>query len=147
MMLCCSQSTKKLFQACLFLFRMCRMSRALLEVSKLALNSFFCAGRSRHTRFDCDWSSDVCSSDLSTGAIIGSPAISPHTVTGMFAAFAALATYSIKRSSDGCSGSYRYETYSFTRSTAIVYWMRSEERRVGKEGKARAAPDALDKKR
>ena len=28
----------------------------------------------------------------STGAIIGSPAISPHTVTGMFAAFAAFAT-------------------------------------------------------
>src|SRR6266478_4120967 len=26
---------------------------------------FFCfASRSRHTRFDCDWSSDVCSSDL-----------------------------------------------------------------------------------
>src|SRR5256886_11138366 len=25
----------------------------------------FCSGRRRHTRFDCDWSSDVCSSDLS----------------------------------------------------------------------------------
>src|SRR5256886_1711470 len=25
----------------------------------------FVPGRSRHTRFDCDWSSDVCSSDLS----------------------------------------------------------------------------------
>src|SRR2546430_7346438 len=24
----------------------------------------FVAGRGRHTRFDCDWSSDVCSSDL-----------------------------------------------------------------------------------
>src|SRR5256886_13590232 len=25
---------------------------------------FFYASRRRHTRFDCDWSSDVCSSDL-----------------------------------------------------------------------------------
>src|SRR5256886_13433052 len=27
--------------------------------------SFFFSSRRRHTRFDCDWSSDVCSSDLS----------------------------------------------------------------------------------
>src|SRR5205085_6406352 len=26
--------------------------------------SFFFASRRRHTTFDCDWSSDVCSSDL-----------------------------------------------------------------------------------
>src|SRR5260370_3518587 len=25
---------------------------------------FFCSSRRRHTRFKCDWSSDVCSSDL-----------------------------------------------------------------------------------
>src|SRR2546427_8056180 len=31
---------------------------------------FFFSSRRRHTRFDCDWSSDVCSSDLwlATGA-------------------------------------------------------------------------------
>src|SRR5205085_3953471 len=28
---------------------------------------FFFSSRRRHTRFDCDWSSDVCSSDLGTG--------------------------------------------------------------------------------
>src|SRR2546430_14640916 len=27
---------------------------------------FFFSSRRRHTRFDCDWSSDVCSSDLET---------------------------------------------------------------------------------
>src|SRR5256886_6685662 len=27
---------------------------------------FFFSSRRRHTRFDCDWSSDVCSSDLRT---------------------------------------------------------------------------------
>src|SRR2546430_13475094 len=29
---------------------------------------FFFSSRRRHTRFDCDWSSDVCSSDLGTVA-------------------------------------------------------------------------------
>src|SRR2546430_7232196 len=29
-----------------------------------ALFIFFFSSRRRHTRFDCDWSSDVCSSDL-----------------------------------------------------------------------------------
>src|SRR2546430_17338913 len=28
---------------------------------------FFFSSRRRHTRFDCDWSSDVCSSDLRSG--------------------------------------------------------------------------------
>src|SRR5256886_12831432 len=35
---------------------------------------FFFSSRRRHTRFDCDWSSDVCSSDLPervTGAALG----------------------------------------------------------------------------
>src|SRR2546430_4840581 len=35
--------------------------------------SFFFSSRRRHTRFDCDWSSDVCSSDLSLIRIIGKP--------------------------------------------------------------------------
>src|SRR2546430_6075664 len=29
---------------------------------------FFFSSRRRHTRFDCDWSSDVCSSDLPQAA-------------------------------------------------------------------------------
>src|SRR5256886_3598095 len=31
---------------------------------------FFFSSRRRHTRFDCDWSSDVCSSDLQQRAIV-----------------------------------------------------------------------------
>src|SRR3990167_9700229 len=31
--------------------------------------SFFFSSRRRHTRFDCDWSSDVCSSDLVIRAV------------------------------------------------------------------------------
>src|SRR2546430_11159841 len=33
-------------------------------VSHLVCSFFFFSSRRRHTRFDCDWSSDVCSSDL-----------------------------------------------------------------------------------
>src|SRR5579859_8248733 len=32
--------------------------------SLLMFDFFFFSSRRRHTRFDCDWSSDVCSSDL-----------------------------------------------------------------------------------
>src|SRR2546430_4830597 len=32
--------------------------------SSRSLAVFFFSSRRRHTRFDCDWSSDVCSSDL-----------------------------------------------------------------------------------
>src|SRR2546430_5292675 len=31
---------------------------------RILLCFFFFSSRRRHTRFDCDWSSDVCSSDL-----------------------------------------------------------------------------------
>src|SRR2546430_7483185 len=34
------------------------------DVNKGYLFNFFLSVRRRHTRFDCDWSSDVCSSDL-----------------------------------------------------------------------------------
>src|SRR5256886_11218930 len=34
------------------------------------LEEFFFSSRRRHTRFDCDWSSDVCSSDLAI-AVVG----------------------------------------------------------------------------
>src|SRR5256886_12619901 len=40
--------------------RSCRIRRGLLSAHYL----FFFSSRRRHTRFDCDWSSDVCSSDL-----------------------------------------------------------------------------------
>src|SRR5256886_4734083 len=39
----------------------------------LRLVFFFFSSRRRHTRFDCDWSSDVCSSDLIPGIQIEFP--------------------------------------------------------------------------
>src|SRR5256886_7110816 len=35
-----------------------------IQEAVLAWLFFFFSSRRRHTRFDCDWSSDVCSSDL-----------------------------------------------------------------------------------
>src|SRR6266853_4703796 len=43
---------------------------------------FFFSSRRRHTRFDCDWSSDVCSSDLdrvSSDQLMGRYSISDNT--------------------------------------------------------------------
>src|SRR2546430_12736911 len=44
------------------------IARIVSRVDEDALDSvmviFFFSSRRRHTRFDCDWSSDVCSSDL-----------------------------------------------------------------------------------
>src|SRR2546430_5421951 len=39
-------------------------SQGVGRLSVLHVLFFFFSSRRRHTRFDCDWSSDVCSSDL-----------------------------------------------------------------------------------
>src|SRR2546427_7336260 len=36
----------------------------VLQAGSILRFDFFFSSRRRHTRFDCDWSSDVCSSDL-----------------------------------------------------------------------------------
>src|SRR6266478_4979023 len=36
-------------------------------------DDFFFSSRRRHTRFDCDWSSDVCSSDLALEGRLAGP--------------------------------------------------------------------------
>src|SRR5256886_2996413 len=40
------------------------LSLSVLEYIFVHCLFFFFSSRRRHTRFDCDWSSDVCSSDL-----------------------------------------------------------------------------------
>src|SRR3990167_4112623 len=48
---------------------------------------FFFSSRRRHTRFDCDWSSDVCSSDLLAGETIDGGA-HPESTDGRSARWA-----------------------------------------------------------
>src|SRR5256886_3341572 len=47
--------------------RICWMS--VKWVRSLSDELFFFSSRRRHTRFDCDWSSDVCSSDLTLARV------------------------------------------------------------------------------
>src|SRR2546430_8561952 len=57
-----------------------RSGRAELALAKMlvqrVVRRFFFSSRRRHTRFDCDWSSDVCSSDLSSVPKPRSPSLS-----------------------------------------------------------------------
>src|SRR4030065_155350 len=73
---------------------------------------FFFPGRSRHTRFKCDWSSDVCSSDLFELPV-------PRLITFCKLFVLLFPFYNI-----------------FSKITG-----RSEERRVGKECRSRWSPD------
>src|SRR2546430_7664702 len=87
---------------------------------------FFFSSRRRHTRFDCDWSSDVCSSDLTDWKML-QPRID--------AAFQ-LTPKTVLRGGWGLSFLNNVSTgnsYDFSQ-------IRSEERRVGKECRSRWSP-------
>src|SRR5256886_7705312 len=92
---------------------------------------FFFSSRRRHTRFDCDWSSDVCSSDLSDAN-----AVLPHTRSVVYLDDGDLAVITDE--------GYRVldrEARVQDRSVADIEWdLRSEERRVGKECRSRWSP-------
>src|SRR2546430_16264408 len=81
---------------------------------------FFFSSRRRHTRFDCDWSSDVCSSDL-----VRNDGIVKVLDFGLARRLPA----------GGAWGS------------AAGGKIRSEERRVGEEGRSRGSPYHLKKKK
>src|SRR2546427_7307781 len=90
---------------------------------------FFFSSRRRHTRFDCDWSSDVCSSDL-------------HQKTHFY-----IAQWQHKSAFFGefvVIESNMRAMASRTRLLVTGQWLsssrRSEERRVGKECRSRWSP-------
>src|SRR5260370_31914708 len=83
---------------------------------------FFCSSRRRHTRFKCDWSSDVCSSDLTEEK--GTDGTPPMSVEGKKAFLDAIAA---GKGFIGCH-------------CASDTFHRSEERRVGKECRSRWSP-------
>src|SRR5882762_5775346 len=74
---------------------------------------FFFSSRRRHTRFKCDWSSDVCSSDLAGQVSLGVEEVA------------------LVRS---------LEIGGIDRSGEVGDEHRSEERRVGKECRSRWSP-------
>src|SRR5256886_7181451 len=93
---------------------------------------FFFSSRRRHTRFDCDWSSDVCSSDL--GSFLDLCVTSPE--------YAAEVTLQPIRRFDFDAAIIFSDIlvipYALGRS--VRFEARSEERRVGKECRSRWSP-------
>src|SRR5438270_8713620 len=104
------------------------------------MECFFFSSRRRHTRFDCDWSSDVCSSDLTPRTIplginivktnrgIDAPPDPDEVILDDY-------VQSVRLLKD--HGDYLCLNLSCPRS---------EERRVGKEGKVRELPGHSKKK-
>src|SRR5690242_20886345 len=89
---------------------------------------FFFSSRRRHTRLTCDWSSDVCSSDLTnwsigfvTSRLNSSPGPSGTTLTPDMS----------------CSGTSSKKSAGRVTPASSS---RSEERRVGKECRSRGSP-------
>src|SRR2546427_3113091 len=76
---------------------------------------FFFSSRRRHTRFDCDWSSDVCSSDLD--------ARWSHRLQ---ATSYAAKDYRL----DGKTGFGRYDTRGYTTVDLISQWKIDPKNRV-----------------
>src|SRR2546427_1183402 len=54
-----------------------RLSFVFLYYLRVFFFFFFFSSRRRHTRFDCDWSSDVCSSDLVHSIWRAPPSLTP----------------------------------------------------------------------
>src|SRR5256886_9115553 len=101
--------------------------------------SFFFSSRRRHTRFDCDWSSDVCSSDL----------IRLHRfLFDLFAPNRFAAVAQRMRQGQILRLNVRQdESPGYGRVVFAPGIERSEERRVGEEGRSRWSPDHLKKKK
>src|SRR5256886_7557723 len=110
-----------------------RMMTGVDEKWRLVLRWFFFSSRRRHTRFDCDWSSDVCSSDLSE--IIISPR--RRRFRRIAAPVAASGAVLILLAGCGSGGQQASVPGAQQRLSA---GKRSEERRVGKECRSRWSP-------
>src|SRR5689334_23824598 len=85
---------------------------------------FFFSSRRRHTRWNCDWSSDVCSSDLN---IVGKP------MAQLLLQANCTVTVAHSRTRDLPEAVRRADI-------VVAAVGRSEERRVGKECRCRWSP-------
>src|SRR5256885_4335953 len=94
---------------------------------------FFFSSRRRHTRLQGDWSSDVCSSDLSDIAMVLDECIetpAPRDKTES----------ALKRTTQWARRARNYFLEQQNRIGNLQQWQRSEERRVGKECRSRWSP-------
>src|SRR2546430_4490209 len=105
------------------------IGRMVLAAEGRKANDFYFSSRRRHTRFDCDWSSDVCSSDL--------PFL--HFNLGL--------AYEHLQDHEKAEAEFRKDiaiepemAYSYEQLARLLLRERSEERRVGKECRSRWSP-------
>src|SRR5690606_39688493 len=96
----------------------------------VSLIIFFFSSRRRHTRFSRDWSSDVCSSDLVASFAYSITTVEQALELGFFLWCERLfGIFFCQEVESAKSGGFEY--------TEGDKRIRSEERRVGKERKAR----------
>src|SRR2546430_4594839 len=93
---------------------------------------FFFSSRRRHTRFDCDWSSDVCSSDLVHRTL-------PAVFLGLLTAQRPLVEVEALLI-EGLRQHLRVVGQVVVPEVGAPVVHRSEERRVGKECRSRWSP-------
>src|SRR5688500_19938646 len=102
----------------------------------MLLYLFFFSSRRRHTRLQGDWSSDVCSSDLSDRA----------DAEDVLRRATALDDFMMRNQLDASARNgwqaLRLDMSDLARAYGIT-WNRSEERRVGKECRERWARGAV----
>src|SRR5690606_40984217 len=96
------------------------------------------SSRRRHTRFSRDWSSDVCSSDLLVLEFECRAAEKRHKARGRFN-FRNFRHQCVRHRRTGTGSAYIL-TRDLSVQTYLIYafivFMRSEERRIGKECRA-----------
>src|SRR5687768_18455506 len=92
---------------------------------------FFFSSRRRHTRCSRDWSSDVCSSDLDSVSAVSNS-------DGFFVLRASALKDGVVHGHLRVSAPPPHASY-----TVPVISLRSEERRVGKEGRSRLVTGQL----
>src|SRR5256886_4197593 len=94
---------------------------------------FFFSSRRRHTRFDCDWSSNVCSSDL--------PYIQDDSIAGFPLVESPVQRKPVIDENVGTDGVPENGINDGRcRLSFVAEKLRSEERRVGKECRSRWSP-------
>src|SRR5690625_6415073 len=103
-----------------------------MMIVRLYLVYFFFSSRRRHTRWPRDWSSDVCSSDLRLGEGF---AVDPDLSVLWSKLLGNLLI------------DFRTGRCCHTLARPARFPLRSEERRVGKEGRSRGGTSYVKKKR
>src|SRR5256886_12519156 len=100
--------------------------------TRRAVSFFFFSSRRRHTRFDCDWGSDVCSSDLLGDDFVRVPPRQELVVQDDLGGH-------VPKIEDGPWPAFPSDLTSVA-LTVATQAARSEERRVGEECRSRWSP-------